>query len=153
MTVTVSLIGFKKLAKAAKSASRNINKNMSKALLKGALLVFNDAKRAVAGGGKSGRVYKKWNPKRTHTASAPGEAPASDLGKLLASIRFYMADNKLAAYVVATEKYATWLEFGTKDGKIAPRPFMGPAFIKNKPEIIKLIKEAYLESMKQNEEE
>lgn len=147
MTVKVKVEGGKKLAK-LKSRSVRINDEVRRAILVGANMVQNDAKRALAGGGKTGIVYKKYNPKRTHQASAPGEAPATDLGNLINSIHIIAPANKhLHAFVVVEAEYAKWLEFGTKDGKIKKRPFLGPAFEKNKPAIRALIKAAYHRGM------
>lgn len=71
-----------------------------------------------------GETYELYKPRRTHTASAPGDAPAVDTGRLRGSI----AANQLAPYrwrVGTNVKYAAFLEFGTR--RIAPRPFMRPS--------------------------
>jgi HK97 gp10 family phage protein len=81
--------------------------------------VRNEAIGLILRGSKSGRVYGR------HQASAPGEAPASDTGRLVQSIRVDFQPNALAGRVVAGTDYAKKLEFGTV--KIAPRPFMTPA--------------------------
>jgi HK97 gp10 family phage protein len=145
LTVKTTLTGFTKLKKLPGKKVR-INDLMRTAVLVAANQVANDARRAVAGGPKGGKAYKKYNPKRDHVASAPGEAPATDLGQLLASIRAFAPGNKhLHAFVIAEAFYAKWLEFGT--GNILPRPFMGPAFEKNKPWIRQLLKDAYHKGM------
>ena len=78
------------------------------------------------------RIYKRRTV--THQASAPGEAPASDTGRLVNSINSYMDTiEDDSAFVVAgrgTVKYARALEFGTT--KMAARPFMFPALEKSK---------------------
>lgn len=75
-------------------------------------------------GPATGRVYEKYLPRRTHQASAPGQAPATDTGRLAASIAFRM-ESSLVALVVSNVEYAPWLEYGTQ--RMQPRPFMGPA--------------------------
>ena len=53
----------------------------------------NTAIENISRGAKSGETYEKYNPRRTHKASAPGEAPASDTGNLVSQIRV-KAENK-----------------------------------------------------------
>lgn len=74
---------------------------------------------------KTGKKYKRG--KKWHIASSAGNAPAVDTGQLLRSITM---DDRLDAIEVGVKSgapYAEWLETGTKDGKIKPRPFLGPA--------------------------
>ena len=84
--------------------------------------VATDYKLAVMSPPKSGREYKRG--KRTHQASAPGEAPASDLGNLVNSV--VIIHDGLADWSDhVTAEYALALEIGTP--KILPRPAMRPA--------------------------
>lgn len=72
-------------------------------------------------GGKLIIVGKRSAP---HQASAPGEGPAIDTGRLSQSITAVMI--KPGHWRVGTNvEYALWLEFGTK--WFAPRPFVRPA--------------------------
>lgn len=85
--------------------------------------VRTHAIRAIQGGPKTGKEYRKYAPNRTHRASSPGQAPATDTGRLASSI---VADiTGLTAEVSANVKYAAPLEFGTVN--MAPRPFLEPA--------------------------
>lgn len=64
-----------------------------------------------------------------HQASAPGEAPARDSGRLSQSLTTEEVATGPEHFEVNTGSnvpYATELELGSR--KIAPRPFMGPAF-------------------------
>jgi HK97 gp10 family phage protein len=111
---------------------------VEEAIRVGATLVANDARRAVARGPKTGRLYQRGGV--THQASAPGEAPATDTGRLVSSI---VADvertpNGPVGVVVARTAYATYLEFGTR--RMAPRPFMLPAFERNRARVRELIR-------------
>lgn len=74
-----------------------------------------------------GREYQRGNV--THRASAPGDSPAVDSGRLRASIGVQKRGE--GHYRVGTNvEYAPLLEFGTR--KMAPRPFMRPAVEKVK---------------------
>lgn len=69
-----------------------------------------------------GRLYKRGNI--THRASAPGQGPAVDTGRLRQSIAVVKVGDQ--HYRIGTNvRYAPLLEFGTRH--IAPRPFMRPA--------------------------
>jgi phage gpG-like protein len=75
--------------------------------------------------GGSGRTYEKYNPRRTHTASSPGQYPATDTGRLASSVRVDVQGPM--AYVVGTNvAYGPMLEFGTV--KMAARPWLFPSF-------------------------
>lgn len=64
---------------------------------------------------KTGRIYGK------HQASAPGESPASDTGRLAQSVTTRYDPAKLTGYVNVSTEYAEALEFGTR--KMAARPY------------------------------
>jgi len=61
----------------------------------------------------------------THQASAPGQYPATDTGRLVSSVR--MLPDVGTSYVVGTNvEYGRWLEFGTS--RMAARPWLLPSF-------------------------
>ena len=105
----------------------------------GAQLIRGQAIRSIQTGPKSGRIYEKYNPRRTHRASAPGQAPASDTGNLVSQIRV-REENKDLIKVESNALYSSFLEFGTS--KMLPRPFMFPALEKNRQKILKRINQA-----------
>lgn len=72
---------------------------------------------------KSGRVYRR-GKRVHHVASAPGEAPAVDTGKLRGSV-FVERQSQTSAIVGVGAEYGAYLESGTR--RIAPRPFMRPS--------------------------
>lgn len=84
------------------------------------------AKNLIQRSSPAGDIHFRENPDRYVRASAPGQPPAIDLGNLIRSISFKKYQTG-AAYAYAGAYYAEDLEFGTD--KIAPRPFMLPAFI------------------------
>ena len=89
-------------------------------------------------GPKHGKVYQKAG--RVHQASAPGEAPAIDLGNLLNSLAVEIVSDLTARVTVGAE-YGSPLEFGTVDGKIAPRPYLRPAVAQMRAAFFRAIRE------------
>ncbi len=109
-------------------------KNAERACFKSANLVKNTAVESIVRGAKTGATVKRYNPERTHTASAPGEPPASDTGFLANSIIAEVQSsrgitNEVIGMVRAQSPYAAHLEFGTQN--MAARPFLQPALRKN----------------------
>jgi hypothetical protein len=111
-----------------------------------AYAVENAAKRSILAPDKSGRTYTawywtripgaprgtpgrlgQWGHRPAHTASAPGQAPASDVGRLLASIGHSMIQlpSGIGADIFAAVHYSLYLELGTR--YMAARPFLRPA--------------------------
>lgn len=88
-----------------------------------------EIKLSLVGPGK-GRVYIKSNPYRVHQASAPGDPPATDLGRLTNSYKVLSIRQNKATGIVEIEvgshlAYAVYLEFGTR--RMAARPHVRPA--------------------------
>lgn len=112
--------------------------------LKGAIdIMVGDAKRAVARGPKTGRIYMKGkNRNIRHQASAPGEPPATDTGRLVNSIvgDAKVVGRQVQGYLEARTSYAGYLEFGTRH--MAARPFMTPAVMRNRDRAIALMRDA-----------
>lgn len=131
MDFSVKIEGLDKLDRAMKGVPEAIDKELKITLFSCAKHVEGEAKKSITAGGKTGRIYQRRTV--THQASAPGEAPASDTGRLVNSINSYLNGSKLESFVVAGRglvKYAAMLEFGTR--KMAARPFMFPALEKSK---------------------
>lgn len=99
-------------------------------------LVRNTAVNSINQGAKSGVTYEKYNPRRTHKASAAGEPPATDTGFLVSNIFLNVDTDGLGASVESRADYSSFLEFGTS--KMGARPFMQPALEENKPRIRRL---------------
>jgi len=124
-TVEIKIEGLSALDGKLSNLPREVQQAVQEGLMAVAQIAANEAKDLVRKGPKSGRIYEKTNPKRTHQASAPGQPPATDLGALLGSIVAEPAPEALAANLVARMPYAVHLEYGTT--RILPRPFMRPA--------------------------
>lgn len=113
VTVTVNKPHLDRLRKGGtKTAVR-------RALGKLAMYGEGEMKRSMKGA-KTGRTYGN------HQASAPGEAPAVDIGSLKNSIQAKpVGDGSREWEINVGAEYAAHLEFGTPF--IAPRPFARPA--------------------------
>jgi len=136
MTImTFKFNGVEEATKALEKVKEDLEKDMKEVLLGGGQLIRGEAVRSIQQGSKSGKTYKKYNPTRTHKASAPGEAPASDTGFLVSNIR--VKEQKDVVMVSSEASYSKFLEFGTS--KMLARPFLFPAFEKSKPKIAEVI--------------
>jgi HK97 gp10 family phage protein len=72
------------------------------------------------------------NLSASHTASAPGEAPATDTGTLVSSIK--VSTGRMSGEVGSKLPYAFFLEYGTL--YMDARPFLRPALEANQQYII-----------------
>lgn len=88
------------------------------------LAVQTEAKRLASQPGR-GRTYRRGGV--VHVASAPGDPPAPDTGRLRASIGSELARDAKGLHARVGSRYpvAVWLELGTR--RTAPRPFLRPA--------------------------
>lgn len=103
-----------------------------RALQRGALAIENRAVEGIIDPPKTGRIYKSKHRKgATHQASAPGEFPAADSGRLHQSITSVEASTQdvIRFETGGNVPYATYLELGTS--RMAPRPHMVPAYEEN----------------------
>lgn len=97
------------------------------------------------------RVYYRNNKTIGHNPSLPGNAPAPDTGNLRNSIRYEVHNEGKTIYgiVGTTQKdppYGEYLEYGTS--KMAPRPWLRPAMIKNEDWVRRSITKAVANGMK-----
>lgn len=83
---------------------------------------------------KSGRMYRRGS--RTHQASAPGQAPAVDLGQYINSIQVENVTD-LTSKVGTNTEYAMALEFGSR--RVAPRPVWRPVIEKMRKPFIEAL--------------
>lgn len=146
LKLNIDASGFGKL-------SETVHRQLGQVVHATAVQVEAHAKIAIQTGPKTGRVYeqgetevsfttktgnavsftaRKGQASKLHQASAPGEAPATDTGNLVNSVQTRRTGD-LAAEVSASAEYGAALEFGTEDGHIAPRPFLGPALDTARP--------------------
>lgn len=109
-----------------KSALANMSADMERAAADVVEVTARSIERKVKSGinrgGRSGRVYEKTSPTRTHQASAAGEAPKTDTGLLVSSV--FTDIFGLFATVGANAVYAAHLEYGTRN--MGARPIWRP---------------------------
>lgn len=108
-------------------------KAVERIILSGCQDTMNTAKQSIQAHGSSGRTYEKYNPRRTHTASAAGNPPNTDTGFLANNIFMEIDIDGLGGSVESRADYSGFLEFGTS--KMQARPYLQPALEENKPKI------------------
>ncbi len=138
MTVTIRLEGSDQLQRQLRRLAGDLREEAGKAVLATAVEMRADIVKSIQRGPASGVTYKKSNPTRTHTASAPGQPPMSDIGRLANSITFDRLGD-LTATVGSALNYAPWLEYGTS--RMAARPFFRPAVERMRPKYIGKLEE------------
>lgn len=126
--VTITLTGLDAALRKIEGAAAKIEAAAQLGLNAIAQQARDAAVMSIMKGPKSGTIYKLYDPKRIHQASAPGQAPAQDQGGLSGSIKASAGPTKLTATLVADAPYAVHLEYGTRN--MAARPFMAPAVAK-----------------------
>ena len=122
MSLEIEIEGMRELQRAFAAASIEAQGRVGMAVLKTAVSLRTDVIRRVQNGPASGRTYELTNPRRTHTASAQGEAPATDQGRLVQSITFNKTGamsatvGSAAVYAAALDRYpltvsgAVWID-------------------------------------------
>ena len=133
MQVTLTVKNLKKVMGQLKQLNKQLEPDFQEIVKGGGQLIRGEAVKSIQQGSKSGVVYEKYNPRRSHRASAPGEAPASDTGNLVSKI-IVKQKTKNITNVESNANYSAFLEYGTS--KMQPRPFMLPAFEKSKKPIV-----------------
>ena len=124
---------------------RLMHRKIAAALIVAGEVVATEARRSVQNSPRGGNTYEKYNPRRTHKASAAGEAPATDLGFWVRSITTEVDESNLTVYVLsahAIAPYAKVLEYGSMAGGIQPRPFLRPALRKKEKEVTRIVRQA-----------
>jgi HK97 gp10 family phage protein len=103
--------------------------------------IRNTAIRSIKNSPANGRVY------RNHTASAEGNPPRTDTGRLASSIAVVTDEQakSLEAEIGAYVNYAAHLEYGTRN--MGARPFMFPALEQNMKGYLSKMKQALQRAM------
>ena len=114
-------------------------------------IVATEVRRNIQTSPRGGRTYVKTHPNRTHTASAAGESPATDLGFLARSIQTEPDMQNLRIRILSLHSiapYAKRLEFGDLSAGLAPRPFMFKGLDAKKRQAISIVKNAVNQALR-----
>ena len=111
---------------------KKVNAENKKIIERACILVETDIKKSMKPG--SGNEYPRPGGK-IHKASAPGEPPAVDTGRLRSSYTHEVEGT--TGYVGTNVKYALPLEIGIG---MQPRPHIRPALHRNEKKILALFK-------------
>jgi HK97 gp10 family phage protein len=141
--IELQIEGLDRVKAEIKRIGKEAEQGVANAVKATALEVISDVKKRIQRGPKSGRTYTRGNV--SHTASAPGQAPATDTGTL-ASSTYFTQSGKLSAVVGSRLAYASYLEFGTT--RIKPRPSWTPAVEAAAPKLQKRIETAIRKAAK-----
>jgi hypothetical protein len=139
---TIKLEGEAQIMAALRKLGADAEIEARKAVEATAIELRGDIVKRYQRGPKTGKQYTRGNV--THQASAPGEAPATDTGRL-ASATEYSMTGKLSAEVSNSVLYGPMLEFGTQS--IEPRPAWRPAVQEATPKFNKRMEAAIRKAM------
>ncbi len=142
--VKVSVRGMGNLQATVKRAQTHIFTGVIAALEELEEPIQEHARGLVINGPKTGRFYTR--NRKLHQASAPGEAPANDTGRLAASI--YATVNAWQFNIsLSAGRAAKFLETGTS--KMAPRPFLYRTILHFRERIVQTITKKVREKVRQ----
>lgn len=101
-------------------------------------------------GSRSGRTYKLYAPRREHQASAPGEYPKTDTGRLVSSLGHEAGMNgdgfDISVIMFASAAYAIPLEL--KPSSRGGRPFMSRGVRETSPKYSAILNAAIREELR-----
>lgn len=143
MTVRIDTAGFPELQAALREMGDDVRQEVSKIVQATGLALRADIVKRYQRGPATGRIYTRGGI--TRQASAPGEAPMSDTGRLAAGT-LYSTVSPLSVTVYNSVQYAEWLEFGTRN--IAERPAWTPAANQARKKFLAQIRAAVMRGAK-----
>lgn len=123
MKADFTLEGAEELRRSLKKLGINMDKEIQAVIDSTALAVRSYAVKSIQRGPASGVVYEKYQPRRRHQSSAPGQPPQSDTGRLASSVQ--IVTGSMESDVGTNVDYGRYLEFGTQN--MQPRPWLIPA--------------------------
>lgn len=144
MKLTFKLENTRRLKKRLAAIGERAKIHVSEAIDKELLVTKSEAVRAIQRGTRSGRVYKRGKG-RVHQASAPGEFPKTDRGRLVSSLFVERKKSGLAGIMGSGVVYGKYLEYGTS--RTRPRPWLRRTFRKRRPMMERRVRVAMLRSI------
>jgi len=137
MSMTLRMDGLAGLQADLRRASADARARVDDAVVGSAIELRGDVVKRIQRGPATGRTYQRGGV--SHQASAPGEAPATDQGRLAGSVTFDKVA-KMSATVGSDLVYAAVLEFGSD--RIEPRPAWVPAVELITPKFVRRVERA-----------
>lgn len=137
--VNIDVTELKAMLVQISDASTKAIQLVDRAVMESAFKIDGDVKQKIQKGKRTGKIYKR--RRISHRASAPGEAPKTDTGRLASSIR--PVTSFMHAEIGSLEnvaKYGGMLEDGT--ATMEARPVFEPTLKENEPFIAKKISSA-----------
>lgn len=153
MRLQVEIDGISQLSRQLADLVGDADAVMTETITRVVMDTRNNAVQGIQRGPKTGSTYTTtfWTdaqgrvrPGRDrvpHTASAPGQYPASDTGRLANNVDFQLPQPGRMQGIVGTNiVYGRYLEFGTS--RMAARPWLLPSFEKAKGGVEARLKKA-----------
>lgn len=137
MKFSHSIIGSAAFAKALGNIEKSYKSQYVENLKVATLAVHSQAVKSIREK-SSGDSEVRYGPKRTVTASKPGEAPNTDTGTAIKSVGFNIDEREMIGEIGTGLKYLKHLEHGTKH--IAARPWLFPALESVKKRLVEIFK-------------
>ncbi len=123
---------------------RRIRLGANRGVLIGAYAVQTRGTELIQNPPKTGRIYARRGIR--HQASAPGEAPATDTGRLAGSSAVFPDQANLSARINWSTDYAKALELGTQ--KMEPRPFARRSLAEQQPVVQQSVADEIAKALK-----
>lgn len=141
MRTSVKIEGVKSVSEALARLDAQATSDVRDVINSTAQNIRNTAIRSIKNSPANGRVYNN------HTASAEGNPPRTDTGRLASSIAVITDEQarSLEAEIGAYVDYAAHLEYGTRN--MGARPFMFPALEQNMKGFVSKMKQALQKAM------
>ena len=159
MTAKLEVRGSRNLEARLRRIASDVTSATDRAIVLGAEEVRSEAVRRIQRGGRTGRTYTTtfWTdgqgqlrvgrPRPAHQASAPGEYPKSDSGRLASHI-FARLIARGVAEAGTDVVYGGYLERGTS--RMAARPWLLRTFKELRPRIVDRIRRALADDIRRH---
>ena len=137
--MTVRIEGVRDVERKLEALAKNYDRATADAAVAGAQLVRSEAIKRIQdqSGGQPGTRYRSGGGSYTHAASAPGDAPNTDTGRLVSSVQIEITGSFV--FVGSTLDYAAHLEWGTTS--MQARPWLHPSKEARRADIERLFKQ------------
>lgn len=129
--------GVEELLRNFAKLEKKFGEGVAISIVEAANIVRSDAVKSIQkkSNGQEVTRYRAGGKPYQHTASAPGDAPNTDTGRLVGSIAVEVAPNDV--FVGTSLEYGKHLEFGTSSTEA--RPWLNPALDRNRKKIKSMI--------------